>query len=224
MGGQRVGQHRLDHVAVAAGQPDRVRAVLGGDPGVVRGAPRPPRGPACRPGPRRRGTPPPTGAPARPSTAAPWPASCSALPGPRAVVDLGQLRLGDRGRARGPRPAARRSARSAPSASRRSPASGTPASRSTTFSACAAPGVVELDARGCDRPAPRRRWPRTARGGAGSGWSRSPSLRDAAIRSRTIQPTPSASEQQQRPAPPGTRRTRTRCAARRSAAARRSTA
>ena len=72
---ERVGEDRLDHVAVAHRHPHRVGPVLGLDLRVPPADRRRPRARTCPPSSPRRGTPRPTGGSARSSTSAPWPAS-----------------------------------------------------------------------------------------------------------------------------------------------------
>ena len=104
-----VGQHRLDHVAVARPPPRPRRRRARPRPAALRlpdGVHR--AGLHRRAATHRRGTSPRWRGPARPSTAAPWPASLSGWPGPLAVPALAPALVDDRcGRAcRAVRPSA----------------------------------------------------------------------------------------------------------------------
>ncbi len=83
MHAQRVGEDRLDHVAVADRDPDRAGAVLGLDRGVAAADGGDRAGLHGRASTRRRGTSPPTGGAGRPSRAAPWPGPSAAGPASR---------------------------------------------------------------------------------------------------------------------------------------------
>ena len=174
---ERVGEDRLDHVAVADRDPDRVGPVLGLDARRPSGGPRRPPGRTCPPSTRRRGTPPRDGC------------ACTVAPhrllgqrlelaaGPRAVVALEQAPLGAHLRRRRLAPGDRRgrSPGTARAGWMTTAASGTPGQPLAR-----GPGL--LDARGrrgarpcSDRPAPRSRSRWCGRAGPGSRlpWRRS---------------------------------------------------